>query len=50
MSQNGGAGEAGEEIGEDGRMGGAGEVLIEGTWSAISPFYRQVSVAQATGL
>ena len=42
MSQNGGASDAGEEIGEDGRIGGAGEVLIEGTWSVISPFYRRL--------
>jgi len=31
VSQNGGAGEPGEETGEEGRIGGAGEISIEGT-------------------
>ena len=31
VSQNGGAGRPGEEIGEEGRMGGAGEAFAEGT-------------------
>ena len=31
MSQNGGAGEPGDETGEDGRTGGAGKVFVGGT-------------------
>ena len=39
VSQNGGAiFSADDDVGDVGRRGGAGEVSVEGTTSAISPF------------
>jgi hypothetical protein len=39
VSQNGGGRDGlDDEVGDDGRMGGAGEESIEGMTSAISPF------------